>query len=147
MIVGTGDYLKQLEELARSLNLSESVEFPGYVSVENKLERMRKAHVGVLPSIREGWGLTNIECNAVGTTVVAADSPGLRDSVKDGVTGLLYPYGNVESLATKLMMILTDETYRRKLEQEALNWAAKFDWDIAAKSFEKIIFEIAGRKH
>jgi glycosyltransferase involved in cell wall biosynthesis len=146
MIVGTGDYLKQLQALAHSLNLDESVEFPGFVSLENKLERMRKAHVGVLPSIREGWGLTNIECNAVGTTVVAADSAGLRDSVKDGVTGLLYPYGNIEGLATKLLMILADDNYRYKLEQEALKWAATFDWDIAAKSFEKLIIEIVGER-
>jgi len=147
MIVGTGDYLPNLKALAHRLGLDDSVEFPGFVSQENKLERMRKAHVGVLPSIREGWGLTNIECNAVGTTVVAADSPGLRDSVKDGVTGLLYPYGDIESLATKLLMILTDEKYRQKLEQDALKWAQTFDWDIAAKAFEKLIIEIAGKKN
>jgi len=146
MIVGTGDYQEHLKSLAISLGLEESVEFPGFVSLESKIERMRKSHLGVLPSIREGWGLTNIECNAVGTTVVAADSPGLRDSVKDGVTGLLYPYGNIESLATKLLMILDDEKYRQKLEQEALKWAQNFDWDIAAKSFERLLFEIVGEK-
>ncbi len=147
MIVGTGDYLAELKSQAHSLGLDDSVEFPGFVPLDNKLERMRKAHVGVLPSIREGWGLTNIECNAVGTTVVAADSPGLRDSVKDGVTGLLYPYSDIESLATKLLMILTDDKYRQKLEQDALKWAQSFDWDIAAKSFEKLLFDITGKKN
>ncbi|MGH8015558.1 MAG: glycosyltransferase family 4 protein [Candidatus Zixiibacteriota bacterium] len=146
MIVGTGDYSVELKALVRALKLDDSVEFPGFVPLENKLERMRKAHVSVLPSIREGWGLTNIESNAVGTTVVAADSPGLRDSVKDGVTGLLYPYGNIELLSTKLLMILTDSKYRQKLEQEALKWAANFDWDIAARSFEKLILEYARKK-
>ncbi len=146
MIVGTGDYLENLKSLVISLELERSVEFSGFVSLDDKIERMRKSHVGVLPSIREGWGLTNIECNAVGTTVVAADSPGLRDSVKDGVTGLLYPYGNIESLATKLQMILADEKYRQKLEQEALKWAQQFDWDSAAKSFEKLLFDILGAK-
>lgn len=143
MIVGTGDYLESLKSLAQSLGLKASVEFPGFVPLENKIERMRKVHVGVLPSIREGWGLTNIEFNAVGTTVIAADSPGLRDSVKDGITGLLYPYGNIESLAAKLLMILTDEKHRLKLEQEAMKWAKTFDWDIAANNFEKLLFEIA----
>ncbi len=146
MIVGTGDYLPNLKSMAHRFGLDDSVEFPGFVSLENKLERMRRSHVGVLPSIREGWGLTNIECNAVGTTVVAADSPGLRDSVKDGVTGLLYPYGDIEALATKLLMILSDEKYRQKLEQDALKWAETFDWDIAAKAFEKLIIEIAGKR-
>jgi len=146
MIVGTGDYLEQLKSLANALGLKESVEFTGFVSLDDKLERMRRAHVGVMPSIREGWGLTNIECNAVGTTVVAADSPGLRDSVKDGITGLLYPYGNVESLSAKLLLVLTDTKYRKSLEQGALKWAATFDWDLAAKEFEKQLFEITGQR-
>lgn len=144
MVVGTGDYLNNLKQLASSLGLGDSVEFPGFVSREEKVARMRRAHVGVLPSIREGWGLTNIECNSVGTTVVAADSPGLKDSVKDGVTGLLYPYGNIDALATKLLMILTDESYRNKLEQGAMEWAEKFNWDTAAIEFEKELNKVAG---
>ena len=46
--------------------------------------------MAVYPSLKEGWGLTNIEANACGTAVIAANSPGLRDSVKDGETGFLY---------------------------------------------------------
>ncbi|RME21685.1 MAG: glycosyltransferase family 1 protein, partial [Candidatus Zixiibacteriota bacterium] len=87
MVVGDGDYLPALKAQAAELGLTEAVEFPGFVSVEDKVNRMRRAHVAVLPSLKEGWGLTNIEANAVGTAVIAADSPGLRDSVRDNETG------------------------------------------------------------
>jgi glycosyltransferase involved in cell wall biosynthesis len=60
MIVGSGDYLPQLKALADSLGLGDSVEFPGFVRQADKVERMRRAYVSVLPSLKEGWGLTNI---------------------------------------------------------------------------------------
>ena len=60
---------------------------------------LAESRVCVCPSAKEGWGLTVIEANAVGTPVVASDSPGLRDSVLDGKTGFLVPHGDVEALA------------------------------------------------
>ncbi len=144
MIVGSGDHIESLKALVNKLGLQNDVEFPGYVSVENKVERMHKAHVAALPSLKEGWGLTNIEANAVGTTVVAADSPGLRDSVIDNKTGLLYPYGDIPALADRLIRILTDKSLRRRLETGALDWAAKFNWDNAATEFDQLIKQVAG---
>ena len=144
MIVGAGDYTLNLQSLAASLGLSEDVDFAGFVSQKEKVDRLRRAHVSVLPSLKEGWGLTNIEANSVGTTVVAADVPGLRNSVQDGVTGLLYEHGNTELLAQKLLRILEDDEYRRQLESGALKWAEKFNWDSAAKRFEALLLDITG---
>lgn len=141
-VVGDGDFLPALKEQTEKLNLSDAVTFTGYVSSEEKVERMRRSHVAVLPSIREGWGLTNIEANSVGTTVIAANSPGLRDSVKDGETGFLYEYGNINQLADKLLTILTDQPFRTKLEQGGLAWAEKFNWDSAAEKFDNLITEV-----
>lgn len=147
MVVGNGDYLDKLKSLSRSLGLSADVEFPGFVSQENKVERMRRAHVAVLPSLKEGWGLTNIEANAVGTAVVAANVPGLKDSVRDGQTGFLYKYGDVDELARKILMILKENNLRAKLQQGGLQWAETFNWDNAAKKFEALLVSIvSGRK-
>ncbi|MCJ7489861.1 MAG: glycosyltransferase, partial [Thermoplasmata archaeon] len=144
MVVGTGDYLESLKKLTRSLDLVDAVEFPGFVSRSEKVERMRRAHVAVLPSLKEGWGLTNSEANACGTAVVAARTPGLRDSVKEGVSGFLYEYGDVDDLAGKLLAILQDSAVRQRLEAGGLEWADRFDWDTAAADFEKLIIEVAG---
>ena len=147
MIVGAGDYQPSLQSLTQSLDLTADVEYPGFVPVADKVERLRRSHVCVLPSIREGWGLTNIEANAVGTTVVAADSPGLRDSVRHGETGFLYEYGNCDQLAERLTEILTNADLRRKLETGGLAWAEKFSWDDAARKFEKLLLDITGKSH
>ncbi len=146
MIVGSGDYLEPLKAQAAKLGLTDDIEFPGFVPVADKVDRMRRAHVAVLPSLKEGWGLTNIEANSVGTTVVAADSPGLRDSVRDGRTGFLYPYGDTSALADRLVRILTDEPLRRRLEQGALEWAATFSWDNAGREFDALICNLVGKK-
>ncbi|MBU8932395.1 MAG: glycosyltransferase family 4 protein [candidate division Zixibacteria bacterium] len=146
MIVGAGDYLDPLREQVRELGLAEDVEFPGFVSVENKVERMRRAHVAVLPSLKEGWGLTNIESNSVGTPVIAADVPGLRDSVRDGVTGYLYEHGNINELAHKIESILTNESLQCTLQKGALEWAARFSWDTAARDFERLILNLSRDK-
>jgi glycosyltransferase involved in cell wall biosynthesis len=145
-IIGTGDYLPDLKNLAQTLGLDDDIEFPGFVPQEVKVDMMRRAHVSVLPSLKEGWGLTNIEANSVGTTVVAADSPGLRDSVKNGETGFLYPHGDIRALADCLISILTDTELRNRLEKGAVAWAETFDWDSAARKFEKLILEVAETK-
>lgn len=142
MVVGNGDYVDRLKSLATNLGVSADVEFPGFVSQQEKVDRMRRAHVCVLPSPKEGWGLTNIESSSVGTAVVAADSPGLRDSVSDGVSGFLYPYGNIASLTEKLITVLKQDEVRQRLEAGGLKWAERFDWDDAARKFEKIIVDI-----
>ncbi len=144
MVVGSGDYLQPLIELAASLDLTADVEFPGFVSLEEKVERMRRAHVAVLPSLKEGWGLTNIESNAVGTSVIAADVPGLRDSVRDGQTGFLYKYGDIDQLTDRIIRVLTDDKLRADLQQNGLRWADKFNWDDAARKFEELLFSLTG---
>lgn len=142
MVVGAGDYLPALKRQAEMLNIADVVEFPGFVSQEDKVDRMRRSHVIVLPSPREGWGLTNTEANGVGTPVVAADSPGLRDSVKPGVSGFLYEYGNVDQLAEQLVMVLSDKELQANLRKGALEWADFFDWDDAAKKLELLLKNI-----
>ena len=135
-----------MKKLAVDLKLADAVTFTGFVSSAEKVERLQKSHVAVLPSLKEGWGLTNIEANSVGTTVVAANSPGLRDSVRDDETGYLYEYGNINELADKLLTILTDDKTRIRLEQGGLAWAEKFNWDSAARKFNDLIIKVAGTK-
>jgi len=145
-IIGAGDYLAALQEQTRALDLDDAVEFTGFVPSAAKVEYLCRSHVMVYPSLREGWGLTNIEANSCGTAVVAADSPGLRDSVRDGASGLLYEYGNVGQLAEKILALLSDPERRGALEQGGRQWAAQFDWDLAAGEFLDLCLETAGRR-
>lgn len=142
VILGDGDDLPRLKTITHDLNLKD-VTFLGFIEPEEKVKYLQKSHLVVNPSSKEGWGLTVIEANACGTPVVASDVPGLRDSVVDGRTGFLFPYGDVNTLADRTIQILQDGSLRRKMEEDALKWAARFHWDVSAQKtldlIEKII--------
>src|SRR2546423_12079894 len=96
---GAGAYRPRLEALARSLDLGERVRFLGRISEAEKLGLLRRAWALVFASPKEGWGITNLEAAASGTPVVASNSPGIRESVRDGQTGYLVPHSDVQAMA------------------------------------------------
>jgi glycosyltransferase involved in cell wall biosynthesis len=142
-VIGAGDDDGRLRRRAAELGMSDRIHFAGYVPVAQKVETLRRSWVVVCPSLKEGWGLTNIEANACGTPVVCADVPGLRDSAIDGETGLLYPHGRVDLLAGHLRRVLADATLRERLAQGGLRWAGRFHWEQAARETEQIIEQVA----
>lgn len=142
VIVGDGDFAPELKKLACELELQAFVRFTGQVSHAEKVRHLNASWVAVNPSPKEGWGLTVIEANACAIPVVAADSPGLRDSVRDGKTGVLYPYGQIESLAAELLNLLRDERLRQTMGSEARQWAAGFSWDASAQQAIEIMKQI-----
>lgn len=141
-IIGQGDDRGRLEQLTRALHLESAISFLGYLTETEKVNWLRRAHVVVCPSLKEGWGLTNIEANACGTPTVAAAVPGLRDSVLENESGLLYPYGDISALAERICRILTDNVLKTRLRQGALAWAQKFHWEKAARELEEIIARV-----
>jgi glycosyltransferase involved in cell wall biosynthesis len=128
--------------LAGRLKIEDRVEFTGFVDQAEKVRRLQRAWVAVCPSLKEGWGLTNIEANACGMPVVASNVPGLKDSVVDGETGVLFEYGDTEKLSDHLVRILSDADHREKLTKGGLNWAKKFSWDHAADRTLELIKQI-----
>jgi len=144
-IVGSGGYTEPLKDLAGKLKIKEKIYFPGFVDSDKKVEFLRRSHVAVYPSLKEGWGLTNIEANACGTAVIAANVPGLKNSVDNNNSGYLYEYGNIGELAEKMEKILTDTEERGRLEKGGLNWAAQFNWDRAAEDFERELEKVVER--
>jgi glycosyltransferase involved in cell wall biosynthesis len=145
-IAGRGE-CTDLERLAESLGVKQSVKFIGEVSEEQKIEILKRAWVFVTPSMKEGWGVSVIEANYFMTPAIAYDVPGLRDSINDGVTGLLVPPGNIEGLAKAIVRVLNDSKLRGRLSQNARGWAAGFSWDSSAKEFERVLEGvISGRR-
>jgi glycosyltransferase involved in cell wall biosynthesis len=139
MVVGEGDARPQLEQLAEQLGVRSAIEFSGFVDEQEKVRRLQQMHVVANTSTKEGWGLTVLEANACGVPVVASDVPGLRDAVRDGETGLLYDYGDVEELAEKLLLVLRDEHLRSRLSQGALDFAQQFRWERSADAMMELL--------
>ena len=132
-VIGDGDDRPRLEQITAELGLQERVTFHGFIDEKEKAPLLQKMNFVVNTSSKEGWGLTVVEANACGAPVVAANVPGLRDSVVNGKTGLLYEFGNIDDLVAKMRVVLDDAEARNTFRAHALDWAAKFDWEVAAE--------------
>jgi glycosyltransferase involved in cell wall biosynthesis len=131
-IAGTGDDRPRLEGVAESLAVSSRVEFLGFIDEAEKLDLLRRAWALAFASPKEGWGITNLEAAACGTPVVASDSPGLRESVRDGETGYLVPHGDVEAMGGALARLAASPALVRELGPGARRFAETFTWERAA---------------
>jgi glycosyltransferase involved in cell wall biosynthesis len=134
-IAGTGEDRSRLLCIAGQEAVADSVEFLGYVSEEKKIELYRRAWAVVLPSLKEGWGITNLEAAACGTPALAADNSALKESVKDGETGYLFPTGDAAALGAA-MARLADPSLRERLGRAARGFAETFSWERTALETE-----------
>lgn len=121
-------YLRKIERLVLTLGLKKIVRFFGFVSEEKKFELFSQAWVLIHPSIREGWGLNVIEANAMGTPSVGYRVSGLKDSIKDKVTGILTQKNTYQDLADAVFKIIEDKHMYQKFSKNAIAWSKKFVW-------------------
>ena len=84
-----------------------------------------------------------IEANALGTSGVAYDVAGLRDSVRNGETGLLVPDGDVEALANAIIKVLSDDGLR-ETEQKRHKMGWKVQLGKTAEEFLKVFGGVVG---
>ena len=136
-IAGAGDYRRRLEALAHSLDLGERVRFLGRISEAEKLALLRRAWGLVFASPKEGWGITNLEAAACATPVVASNSPGIRESVRDGETGYLVPHGDLAAMATAIDRLAASRDLVERLGIAARAFAETFTWERAALETEQ----------
>jgi glycosyltransferase involved in cell wall biosynthesis len=135
-IAGSGDYRPALEQLVASLDLTGRVRFLGFVDDAAKQALLRRAWALTLASTKEGWGLTNLEAAASGTPVVASNSPGIRESVRDGETGYLVPHGDVQAFGAALDRLAHAPALVATLGAHARCFAETFTWDRCARFSE-----------
>lgn len=131
-VVGDGYMLEELKEQAAANG--SNITFHGYVSEERKLELMKRSHVLLVPGVREGWGLVVTEANAMGTPAVGYDVHGLRDSIKDGETGMLSEPEPRALAETAVSLFETKPT--STLAQTAVEDAGTYNWDRTAGEIE-----------
>lgn len=139
----TESYEKKIKNLVMKLNLEKEIKFWGYVSQKQKFELLARAHLLVNTSIREGWGLVNIEANSLGVPVVAYDSPGLSDSVRVGSSGIICTSNSPEELAKIVSDLIQDETFYNRLVKGAKDWARQFSWAKAQEESRNLLREIS----
>ena len=118
------------------------IKFWGYVDEKKKFTLLGRAHVLINPSVREGWGLVNIEANSQGTPVIGYEVAGMKDSVKDGKTGILVEKGDFGSLASNALKLLSNKSLYERFEKKAEDWSRNFRWEKSAGESLKLVESI-----
>lgn len=140
MIVGDGDWVPDLRQLARKLQVADRVIFAG--AVENRLlpDYYAAADLFTLPSISgpENSPVVVFEAMASARPVVATTIPGVRDIVKHEETGLLVPPKDVAALAGALIRVLRERPFQQQAGQRARQLTEQYTWSHCAERMEEI---------
>lgn len=133
-VIGSGPELANLQELARSLNISRQVEFTGpKKGVE--LARALNAHQIMIAPSRwaEPFGVVVLEGIACGCTVIVSKTGGLPEAA--GPCGVTFEPGNHLSLADAIQTALTQPGFRENLQRVAQSHLARFDPTVVAEGY------------
>jgi glycosyltransferase involved in cell wall biosynthesis len=110
-LVGSGDAVEEQRELARSLSITDQVEFTGELTGQALVDAYSRARAVVLPSLTEAesFGMTLIEAMACERPVIGSAVGGIPCVIDDGQNGLLVPPGDAEALAAACRRLLADD--------------------------------------
>lgn len=111
-------YARRLQQIIAEENI-DGVRFVGSLSHDSLAALLRGATALVLPSAQENAPMAIAEAMAIGLPVVATRVGGVPEMVKEGVTGLLYPPGDVERLIACLDRLLSDAALSTQLGRQA----------------------------
>ena len=133
-VIGDGYLREKLESFK-----SKDVTFFGHISNEKKYELLSRAHIILVPAVREGWGLIVTEANAMGTPAIGYDVHGLRDSIRHDETGITIKERSPRAMAQQAILLLRDSNRLIKYSANALEFSKQFSWDKTASSFHEVL--------
>jgi glycosyltransferase involved in cell wall biosynthesis len=151
LLVGGGEDIENLQEMAQELQLGESVRFLGRMSPEKAALAYRTAGVSVAPvhdneAGRAALSLKIFESWAAEVPLVTVDVGDRRMVIGDPPAALLPPAGDPEKLAQAITAILKDEDLANTLRSRGLERANHYSWDLLAQKMESVYAQVLGEK-
>jgi glycosyltransferase involved in cell wall biosynthesis len=145
VLVGKGSsrYTRSLVQLAGRLGVTDYISFKGQVQSFEKHRLMAGAHALLLASVREGWGLVVSEAGVHGTPAIVYDVPGLRDSVRNGLTGLVVPT-RPDSMRDAMLRLTHDANLYGRLSHETRIKSCGMSFDETARLFREALERVVG---
>lgn len=141
LMVGDGPDRGPAEQLARSLKVDQHVMFLGK---QNHVERLIPlAHVLLMPSEMESFGLAALEAMACGVVPVATRVGGVGELITDGEDGFLEAVGDMQAQAARVVSLLSDDALHWRLAK-AGRWNAgeRFCTDRIIPQYEKYYADV-----
>ncbi len=137
VIVGDGPERLALEQLVRALGVQRRVELTGALDARAAQERMSRASVMALPSVRESLGAVYLEAMSLGVPPLGTCGEGIEEYIDHGVSGILVPPGDDEALLGELRALAADPDRARRLGEAGRRrfLAGRFSWRANAQAY------------
>ena len=107
---------------AKAVDVAGHVFFAGVTGHDELVKYYEACDVFVMPSHAEGFGIVFLEAMAFGKPVIGGNHGGTPDVIRDGVTGFLVEYGDVNGLTSRILSLLQDEGLRKQMGQAGLQY-------------------------
>jgi glycosyltransferase involved in cell wall biosynthesis len=143
VVAGDGPERIAMARLAAELGVGDRVELPGHLSREALRDLYARAHVFVLPSERESFGIAALEARTAGLPVVGMLASGVRDFIRQGVDGLLAT--SHDELARYMARMALDAPFREYVAHRNATIAPPYDWATVAELHRRM-YDLASRK-
>ncbi|MBI9016350.1 MAG: glycosyltransferase [Phycisphaerae bacterium] len=142
-IIGDGPLKSQLQQLANELEIDKKITFAGNQDHDYVVEKLVNSDIFLFSSESEALGTVLIEAQATGLPIVSTNSEGIKESVRDGISGFLVNSGDVEALAEKLVFFIKNPDIRIKMGQAGKQYATEnFDNQILADKLQSIFYSL-----
>jgi phosphatidylinositol alpha-1,6-mannosyltransferase len=140
VIAGTGPQLTKLRRLAAELDLTDRVDFVGFVDEETKWKLYALADLFVMPNSElggqdwEGFGIVFLEAAIMGTPVIAGKSGGAPEAVAHGETGYTVDPESQTELQERMLELIRNPDWRGEMGRAARKRAkGDFRWEETAR--------------
>jgi glycosyltransferase involved in cell wall biosynthesis len=134
LLIGNGakSDLDKLRESAKKFSLAQDrVVLLGYICDEDLLNLYNLASLFVFPSFFEGFGLPALEAMSCGVPTIGSKTTSIVEVIDD--EDAFFNPKDINSIATKIKQVLSDEEFANKLKKNGLSQAKNFSWDITSK--------------
>lgn len=121
------------------------LDIPDYFEYSHRPDRdthnriYNEAAIYLAPSIDEGWGLPVGEAMICGCAVVCTDNKGFREMAEDGVTALMSPARDPQSLAHNIIRLIEDDILRVRIATQGNANIHQFSWDISYAKLKNLL--------
>lgn len=136
ILAGSGPSEEKYKLLAQELGLNSRVHFWGVATRREMAALMHGCSVFVMPSLWEGFGITNLEAMVCRKAVVASKTGGIPEVVQDQETGVLVPPGDSVALAAAIADLLENADKRAAMGQKGREIAVtRFTWSVVTDRY------------
>jgi phosphatidyl-myo-inositol alpha-mannosyltransferase len=146
VLVGDGP-LRPMYESMVPADLRADAHFVGFVDSDERPSYYASGDVLLCPAVGGTFGIIVVEAMAAGCAVVAADTPGFRNVMQNGVQGFMVDVaadGGCSALADRTRQLLEDEQLRQRCSAAGRATAVQFDWPTVAEKVLRVYAEVLG---